>query len=285
MAHLYIGCSGWSYPAWQGPFYPKGLERARWLQHYARIFDFVEIDSTFYSIPSLFRVKKWAINTPPSFRFTAKMPKVITHEKAMSNSLRELDLFYSSMAPLREKLLAFLIQLPPSISFKTGFKVLKEFVSVLDARYRYGIEVRHPSWFNDEFYNFLHENAICLAWNQLDAIKAPPVLTTDFAYIRLIGDRSILEQDFGHIQKDRSKEIVEWANELLLLSSSKATKREREALSIGIVAANNHYAGFGPATANAMRKALNLEEAAINKKEQKDLIDFGIGAGRRNGEE
>jgi uncharacterized protein YecE (DUF72 family) len=262
MTRLYVGCSGWSYSSWQGPFYPKGLEQSRWLQYYSRVFDYVEIDSTFYSIPSHFAVKKWAINTPVDFRFIAKMPKVITHEKAMSNALRELDYFYSAMAPLREKLLAFLIQLPPSISFKTGFHAMKGFVSVLDKRYRYSVEVRHPSWFNEEFYGFLHENTICLTWNQLDVIKAPPIVTTDFAYVRLIGDRSIPEQEFGRIQKDRYNEMRKWSDEL-----SKA----QETLSIGIVAANNHYAGFGPGTANLVLKMLGLPEASWEDKEQSKL--------------
>jgi uncharacterized protein YecE (DUF72 family) len=277
LARLYIGCSGWSYSSWQGPFYPKGLEQSRWLQHYSKVFDYVEVDSTFYSIPSPFRVKKWAINTPPAFRFTAKMPKVITHDKAMSNALRELDFFYSAIAPLREKLLALLIQLPPSISFKRGFHAMKGFVSVLDSqRYRYSVEVRHPSWFNDEFYGFLRENDLCLTWNQLDVVHAPRVLTTDFAYIRLIGDRSISERDFGLIQKDRTEEMQMWAEEL---------SRVKDALAIGIVAANNHYAGFGPATANAFRKMIGLGEVADLEEKQQSLTDFGIGAHGRDGRE
>jgi uncharacterized protein YecE (DUF72 family) len=269
-----IGCSGWSYTAWKGHFYPSHLPNAKWLEYYSKVLDYVEVDSTFYSIPSPFRVKKWAINTPSAFRFTVKMPKVITHDKAMSNALRELDFFYSAMAPLREKLLAFLIQLPPSISFKTGFHAMKGFVSVLDRRYRYSIEVRHPSWFNDEFYNFLHENTICLAWNQLDVIKAPPVVTTDFAYVRLIGDRSISEQEFGRIQKDRVREMEYWARQLL-----SAEGDAKEARSIGIVAANNHYAGFGPAMANAFRKMVGLVDITeLKGKEQQSLADFGIAA-------
>jgi uncharacterized protein YecE (DUF72 family) len=126
---LYIGCSGWSYTPWVGPFYPQGLPQTEWLKHYASIFDFVEVDSTFYSIPSPFRVKKWAVNTPANFKFTAKLPKVITHDKAMFDCLRELELFYSAMAPMNDKLLAFLILLPPSIGFKTGFRSLQNFVS------------------------------------------------------------------------------------------------------------------------------------------------------------
>ena len=89
-----------------GPFYPKGLDRSGWLQYYAGIIDFVEVDSTFYSIPSPFRVKKWAVNTPAHFKFTAKMPKIITHDKAMFDSLRELEMFYSALAPLKDKVLS-----------------------------------------------------------------------------------------------------------------------------------------------------------------------------------
>ena len=148
MPELYVGCSGWSYTAWQGSFYPRGLEQTKWLSHYAENFDYVEIDSTFYSIPSPFRVKKWAHATPANFRFSAKMPKVITHVKAMTDALRELELFYSAMMPLKDKLLALLIQLPPSISFKGGFKALQNFARILDPKFRYAIEVRHPSWFN-----------------------------------------------------------------------------------------------------------------------------------------
>lgn len=117
MAEMRIGCSGWSYPSWVGPFYPKGTPQTSWLQHYAKAFDYVEVDSTFYSIPSPFRVKKWFQATPDNFRFTAKLPKFITHDKAFYNVDMELELFYSAMAPLKEKLLCLLIQIskPPAM--------------------------------------------------------------------------------------------------------------------------------------------------------------------------
>ena len=250
-------------------FYPKGMEQTRWLQHYASIFDYVEVDSTFYSIPSPFRVKKWATNTPSDFRFTVKMPKVITHERAMTDCLRELELFYSALAPLKEKLLCYLIQLPPSISFKTGFRALRNFVGILDRRHRYAVEVRHPSWFGEELYDFLRAENICLVWNQLDDIKAPPVVTADFVYLRLIGDRSISEHEFGRIQKDRVAEMEGWAEEI--------KKSMAAGLKIGIVAANNHYAGFGPGTANIFRRMVGLSELQFGaEKAQAKLSDFGI---------
>lgn len=197
------------------------------------------------------------------------MPKIITHEKAMFDCLRELEFFYSSMAPLKEKILAFLIQLPPSIGFKSGFQAMKNFVSTLDNRYRYAIEVRQPSWFNDEFYDFLRSHGICLVWNQLDVIKAPPVVTTDFVYLRFIGDRSIPDHEFGKIQKDRTGEMQEWVTEL--------NKVVDDGLSFSVVAQNNHYAGFGPASVNIFRRLVELPEIPFaGEKNQSKLAEFGI---------
>ncbi len=275
MQELRIGCTGWSYTPWVGAFYPPRLEQSKWLQHYSSIFDYVEVDSTFYSLPNLFTVKRWAANTPIDFRFTAKMHRAITHAKAMYNCEQQLEAFYSALAPLKEKLLCILVQLPPSISYKTGFKTLQNFASILDRQYRYAVEVRHPSWFNDNFYDFLKQEKICLVWNQLDDIKAPPILTTDFIYLRLIGDRSISEHEFGRIQKDRSLEMQAWAAEVkrdMVMGSGSG------ALKIGIVAANNHYAGFGAATANTFRKMIGLSELqfANTEKVQSRLTDFGL---------
>jgi len=78
---LYIGCSGWSYTSWEGPVYPQNIENRSWLPYYSQIFDYVEIDSTFYNTPSDLMVKNWNRRTPDNFRFTAKFPKIITHSK------------------------------------------------------------------------------------------------------------------------------------------------------------------------------------------------------------
>lgn len=264
---LRIGCSGWSYTSWVGPFYPKGTPQNRWLESYSKVFDYVEIDSTFYSIPSPIRTKKWARSTQEHFRFTAKIPKVITHDKAFYDIDRELDFFSASMAELKDKLLCVLIQLPPSISYKGGMTSLKKFMKVADPRFRYALEVRHKSWFNDEFYKFLNAENIALVWNQLDAIQAPPVVTADFVYFRLIGDRSIREQDFGTIQKDRVKEMQAWAD---------VFKKIPQSVKTGIVAANNHYAGFGPGTATLFMKMMGLEPPA-RRDQQRTITEFGAG--------
>ncbi|MFZ0328291.1 MAG: DUF72 domain-containing protein, partial [Nitrososphaeraceae archaeon] len=187
----HIGCSGWSYSAWQGPFYPLNLENSKWLRYYSQVFDFVEIDSSFYRIPNEFTVKNWCKKTPHHFRFAAKFPKVITHDKRLKDVEKELELFFSSMVHLEEKTLALVIQLPPSMGIIEGMNRLRDIIPELDKRFRYAVEVRDSSWFQDLAYSFFANNNICMVWSLLAGIRTPPIVTTDFLYIRFIGDRTI----------------------------------------------------------------------------------------------
>ena len=250
----YTGCSGWSYSSWQGPFYPSTIENSRWLNYYSHVFDYVEIDSTFYRIPNVFMVKNWYKKTPRDFKFTAKFPKVITHDKRLKDVDKELERFFDAMVPLSDKTLALLIQLPPSLHIFEGLQSLRELVLRLDTRFRYAVEVRHSSWFQDLAYNFFANNGICLVWSQLAEIQTPPIMTSDFVYLRLIGDRSIQEKDFGRIQIDRVLEMEKWAENI-------KNVQENEHIKLAIVPANNHYAGFGPGTVNMFRNMLGLPEA------------------------
>lgn len=192
-------------------------------------------------------VKNWARRTPEDFRFTAKFPKVITHDKKFKSVEKELSLFYDAMKPLKDKLLALLIQFPPYVKITEGLEALKQYDFFFDDSFRYAVEVRHPSWFSDLAYNFFSNNNICMVWNQLDKIQSPPIVTTDFVYLRLIGDRSIKEENFGKIQKDREQEMTYWSDKF------RTVQQDEKDVKIGILAANNHYAGFGAATANMFR--------------------------------
>ncbi len=133
---------------------------------------------------------------------------------------------------------------------------------MLDPDFRYAIEVRHRSWFDRSVYELLSDNNICLAWSQLDTIQTPPELTSDFIYLRFIGDRSIDEKDFGRVQKDRLKELRTW---------SYTVQRVKNKANYAIVAANNHYAGFGPATVNSFRRLMGLKEVVWEEMKQKRL--------------
>jgi uncharacterized protein YecE (DUF72 family) len=240
-----------------GPFYPKGIENSKWLRYYSKVFNYVEIDSSFYRIPNEFMVKNWYNRTPENFRFTAKFPKVMTHDKRLLNFEEDqLNYFFESISKLKEKLLALLIQLPPSIDIVEGLDALRNILPYLDKGFRYAIEVRHRSWFQDLAYNFLANNNICLVWSQLADIKTPPIVTSDFVYIRLIGDRSIHEKNFGTIQINRIKEMKKVARNFRKDSEG----YNLSGVKFSIVAANNHYAGFGPGTVNIFRQLLGLEE-------------------------
>jgi DNA polymerase IV (archaeal DinB-like DNA polymerase) len=250
----YLGCSGWSYDGWKGSFYyPQDLDNRYWLSYYSKIFDFVEIDSTFYRIPSSFMVTNWAKRTPNNFRFAVKFPKIITHDKRLNDVGKDIEKFYDAMEPLYDKILVFLMQLPPSLQIAEGLELLKNLEYILDPSFRYAIEVRHHSWFNELFYNYLKERNYCLVWSQQDNLATPPVLTSDFLYLRLIGDRSIDERDFGNIKKDRINEMQLWANII------KDIQKNEKNLQSAIVAANNHYAGFGPMTAKLFAEMMNLQ--------------------------
>jgi uncharacterized protein YecE (DUF72 family) len=157
---------------------------------------------------------------------------------------------------LKEKLLALLIQLPPSIDIVEGLNALRNIIPYLDKGFRYAVEVRHRSWFQDLAYSFFRNNQMCLVWSQLADIRTPPIVTSDFVYVRLSGDRSIQEKDFGRIQIDRIKEMKKLARNFKGDSNEGNLSKVR----YSIVAANNHYAGFGPGTVNIFRQLLGLEE-------------------------
>lgn len=202
-------------------------------------------------------VKNWYNRTPDNFRFTAKFPKIITHDKRLSDfDEDQLNYFFESISELKEKLLALLIQLPPSLQIVEGLNALRNILPCLDKGIRYAVEVRHRSWFQDLAYNFFRNNRMCLVWSQLVDIRTPPIVTSDFVYVRLIGDRSIQEKDFGTIQIDRVKEMKKVARNFRKNTDSGDLSRVR----FSIVAANNHYAGFGPGTVNIFRQLLGLEE-------------------------
>ncbi|MGA9171441.1 MAG: DUF72 domain-containing protein [Nitrososphaeraceae archaeon] len=147
-------------------------------------------------------------------------------------------------------------------------KKVRQPVPELDDRFRYAVEVRDRSWFQDLAYNFFTDNNICMVWSQLAELRTPPIVTTDFLYLRFIGDRTIHEEDFGKIQKDRVMEMKTWEGKVRRVVKEEG--RGRNSINLAIVSANNHYAGFGPGTANIFRKMIGLPEVVWSKDEDKD---------------
>ena len=207
-----------------------------YLKYYGKVFDYVELDSSFYHTPTPLMTSRWRKMTTDNFKFTTKVPQSITHEKRLgARSDDDLHYFHNAIALLGPKLGCILFQLPPSLTKDEGLKKLQNIP--FDKRFRYAIEARHKSWFDEEVCSFLKKNDLCIAWSQLAEIQTPPVVTTDFIYLGFIGDRSIPGDEFGKIQKDRTEEMKSWANVI-----NKAAKGRK--LKSGFVAANNHYARF-----------------------------------------
>ena len=259
---LKIGCTGWSYEGWCGTFYPSSLKSIQWLKYYSSIFDITEINSTYYQVPNQFITKKWFSDTPEDFRFTAKIPGKITHEHKLKNVKRYVYEFIASLEQLRPQILALVFQLPASISFFDVRADLDELYSYLPDYYRFPIEGRHESWFTDEAIDYLTEKNICLVWNDIAGVHNPTIMTSDLVYVRLIGDRSIPDSEFGKVVKDRSTEIKAWAEKL---------KKIEDECSMAIVMGNNHYQGFAPYTANALRLELGLSDLVWDEKKQRKL--------------
>jgi len=257
-----IGCTGWSYDGWLGTFYPKRLQKSDWLPYYSSIFGITEINSTYYKIPDQSITKKWNKDTPESFRFTAKFPSIITHEHKLKNVQEYVLKFLSSLIPLHEKILALVLQLPPSLTFQEAKPRLEELFSLLPEDFKYPIEGRHESWFTNEALEYLRDNNHCLVWNEISGVSNPAAITSDYIYVRLIGDRSIPESEFGKISINRTDLIQNWANKIKNLGNN---------VSSAIIMANNHFEGFGPATANTLRMQLGMEELVWDSKKQKTL--------------
>jgi uncharacterized protein YecE (DUF72 family) len=246
---LRIGCSGWSYKDWEGIFYPRGLAAKDYLAYYSKVFDCVEIDSSFYRVPGQFMINQWWNNTPGGFIFSTKLPKKITHERKLVGSESNLVYFYSVLSKLKDKLGPVVIQLPPSIKFSSHGDVMKEFVSHLSPEFKHAIEFRHGSWFTPEVYSLLKRNNIAMVWSLNQYVETPPEVTADFIYVRMVGDREITE--FTGTQKDRSEDMKRWATSV----RDGASKFES-----GYVFFNNHFAGFSPDSVNEFRRLLGLME-------------------------
>jgi len=249
LGKLRIGCSGWSYKDWQGIFYPKELAAKDYLKYYSGVFDCVEIDSSFYRVPSPFMISQWKANTPPGFLFSPKLPKKITHEKKLENSEAALVYFYSVLSKLGPKLGPIAIQLPPSVKLATHLDILKRFLTQLRPEFRHAIEFRHKSWFAPEVYRLLRDSNVALAWSLNQYVETPPEVTADFVYLRMVGDRELTE--FTGIQKDRSEELKRWAS---------TVEENTGKFESGYVFFNNHFAGFSPESANEFRRLLGLME-------------------------
>ena len=264
-----IGTSGWSYDEWIGPFYPKGLRKKDFLTYYSQIFYTNEINTTFYNIPPIKIVRNWVKKTPENFRFSLKIPKAITHDAKLelNRCLKLLDIFLKSIQPLinSEKLLAFLVQLPPFFKKEDNFADLKDFIEEWPLDYKNDepylvIEFRDLSWMDNEVFDYLKKYNLtyCAVIEPL----LPPrmdITNKDFSYIRFhgYGRNPWFDYEF------KEEEIMKWSLKIkdVIDNSNK----------IGIYF-NNHFSGY--AVKNSLMMMKELEIKPRKYPEEIDLLNL-----------
>jgi uncharacterized protein YecE (DUF72 family) len=178
-----VGTSGYNYPEWRGTFYPAGLPSARMLSFYAERFTTVEINYTFYRMPTPALTAGWARTTPEAFVFALKAPQRITHHRRLGDVGEPLARFLDAAAGLGPKLGPLLFQLPPGVHKATDR--LAAVLGAVPAGRRCAFEFRHASWFDDDVYAVLrrHDAALCVA--DTEAGSTPDVVTATWGYLRL----------------------------------------------------------------------------------------------------
>jgi uncharacterized protein YecE (DUF72 family) len=279
MSPIYLGTSAFTAAGWPGNFYPAGMKPADYLSHYATKFDTVEVDSTFYRSPSLTTVQGWDKKTPKGFVFAAKVPQIVTHEKVLVDCDDDLNQFLKVMDTLGGKLGPLLFQF--GYFNKKAFPGVNDFLArlvpflkKLPKDHKFAVEIRNKNWLVPQFVEALRERGVALALIDQSWMPRPaqwfekfnPIIS-DFTYVRWLGDRKEIEKQtkvWDKIIVDRSSKLKEWAD---ILGKIK----------VPIYAyANNHYAGYGPATVemfrDLMRGQVTTETGKRNQAEQCQLF-------------
>jgi uncharacterized protein YecE (DUF72 family) len=253
-----VGCQGWNYDDWvTGPgervFYPQGTRSSQMLEVYARAFETVEVDSTFYAIPPVTTFEGWAKRTPPRFTFSLKLPQEITHERALgAGSAELLEEFCERARVLERKLASVLIQLPPQfeLTVENG-RALRSFLPRLPRDIRFSIEFRSASWLKQTVFDFLSEQGVALALVEGQWIAPEETWhlaehpTADFAYIRWMGARNLTR--FDVVQRPQDENLQAW---------SKIISRLTERVSHVYAYFSNFYEGHAPVSANKLKRLL-----------------------------
>ena len=182
--HLRTGTSGFSYKEWKGSFYPEKLPANKMLSFYSEQLAAVEINNTFYRMPSAKLLDGWVDQVPENFQFSLKASRKITHFKKLKETEEEMAYFLEVSARLGSRLGPFLFQLPPYL--KKDVELLRDFLALIPAGTRAGFEFRSTSWFDDEVYTALGDHDMALVVSDTEKIEHPPVVrTASYGYARL----------------------------------------------------------------------------------------------------
>ncbi|MCK4480601.1 MAG: DUF72 domain-containing protein [Candidatus Lokiarchaeota archaeon] len=265
MVKITIGTAGFSYKDWVGPFYPKKLQRSRHLEFFSNYFPIVEINSTFYNIPSEDMVINWNNRVPEEFRFIVKLWQKITHELKSSEIDNRILEFFSRVRPLKEKIFGILLQFPPWFNYsEKHLKQLNYLIEAIPSEYNCIIELRDNSWFNPEIIsNFIEGKNIILGTTYMPGIIPYYKPNQNYYYIRLIGDRELTV--FNRIQRSQKETMKN------LFKNVQNLLKKPDIYEIFIIV-NNHFQGHAPESVNIIKQKFGLSYHSFGN--QKSLTDF-----------
>lgn len=258
-----LGTCSWSFEDWRDVFYPDGLASGQELAYYAAYLPAVEVDATFYGAPRPVTPAAWAAKTPERFAFTAKMPRQITHEARLRDSAGQAAAFVESLRPLGSRLEAVLVQLPPTFRPATDEDALRAFLAELPAGPRFAVEFRNAEWRRRRFVRLLEEHRIAWVWADASTVAdhsaAPFVVlpqTTDFLYLRLLGDVATKFRPDGK-RRFRYGSLL-WPRDEALEGWARRIERRLGDCQRIFVMADNHFEGFSPLTCQRLGKLIGI---------------------------
>jgi uncharacterized protein YecE (DUF72 family) len=205
---LRVGCSGWSYADWRGVVYPAGLPQRRWFEHYQTLFDTVELNSTFYRLPTANAVERWRAAATTGFVFAVKLGAFGSHRMKLRDAASWLPNHLDRVQRLGEHLGPNLVQLPPR--WKRNVERLDEFLSAAPTSLRWAVELREASWLHDDVFDVLRRHRAALCVHDLLA-DHPFVMTSDWTYLRFHGPDAINQPYHGAYGAGR---LHRWAQRL-----------------------------------------------------------------------
>ena len=251
MNKVHVGTMGWSYSFWKGSFYPEGLAQDQFLTEYSKHFDTVEVDYTFYRVPSESTVTSWKSQTSLAkpFVFAAKFPRVITHQKMLKDCDEEASWFIERISKLRGNLGPLLLQFPAAFK-PEHVERLRDFLPSLPKQHRYAVEIRNKKSLTNRLYSLLRENDVALTIVDSPLIPAVEEMTADFAYIRWEGDRKKVSGTLGKTETDRTSDIEKWARIIKSL-------QEKTTEVFGYF--SKYYSGYPPTDAKKLLEFLELD--------------------------
>ncbi len=225
-----IGTSGYNYPEWKGTFYPPEIRPAQMLQYYAGRLSTVEINYTFYRMPTPKIVQGWDQATPDGFTFVLKAPQRITHIARLKDIDDPLRFFLDCARSLGNKLGPILFQLAPT--FKKDVARLTDLLAAFPPNLRCAFEFRHDSWFSDDVYGVLTKNEAALCMADTEKGTTPLIATADFGYLRLRDDQGYTKEALAQWAETIGRMAPKWNNAFIFFKHEESGIGPRLALEL-----------------------------------------------------